>query len=276
MMADQQDPFVIYTTENFEMTALLKELEEKKVEIIYLRELLETKDEEIKVLKADNAKLKTLDQESVKRKRDFMNESSPQAPSTQKTKARKTEDGKEILRSSPTSSKETKLHLYHDGKSTSCSDVSAHTSQYSKIRQIKSITQIENSKPFPHTSPFKVTRNTLIHVHERYQRVLEVVKKEGCSNRQAYKIAGIPRSTVRDMIGIAELHIVDKQEYEMIVKDMKRASSVKNIERACRRKLGEFKKKMSALRSEGKLLPIVFNDEFYNIIVPETKSNVNR
>lgn len=265
-MADEENQFVIYTTENFEMTDLMKELEEKKVEIIYLKELLEAKDEEIKMLKDVNAKLETLKEESAaKRKRvDSMNESREPstASSTQKMKVPKTEDGKEILKLSPINSKEIKVHLCHD--SSSCNDISTHRSQRNTKSLNVGIKHIENNKSSPHTAPFKVTRNTLIHVHERYQRVLDVVKTQGCSNRQAYKIAGIPRSTVRDMIGIAELHIVDKQEYEVMVNDMRRASSVKNIERACRRKLGEFKKKMSVLRAEGKLLPIVFNDEFYN------------
>jgi len=44
MDEDEKPLVIIYTTENYEMSSLLKELEEKKVEIIYLRELLEMKD----------------------------------------------------------------------------------------------------------------------------------------------------------------------------------------------------------------------------------------
>ena len=64
--------------------------------------------------------------------------------------------------------------------------------------------------PAPVVSKNKVTKYNLSQVHDRYQQVLQSLQVNHCSIRKAFAIAGISRSTVRDLNGIAELHLVDR------------------------------------------------------------------
>ena len=102
-------------------------------------------------------------------------------------------------------------------------------------------------------------------VHSRYQAVRAAMEKEKCSLSNAFRFAGISRSTVRDFTAIAELKVVDKDAYESILRDFSRRPkcSVKEIEEHCRRKLANYLSDMSKLRSEMKLLPFKFEERFY-------------
>ena len=80
----------------------------------------------------------------------------------------------------------------------------------------------ESAPPAPAVSKNKVTKYNLSQVHERYQQVLQSLQVNHCSIRKAFEIAGISRSTVRDLIGIAELHLVDRECYNVTVRNVMR------------------------------------------------------
>lgn len=341
-MEEEQKEFQIYTTDTFEMTGLMKELEQKKVEVIYLKELLETKEEEVKSLKAANSNLMEIisNQNATKRKREEEFEESNLASTTNElpeTDGRETKVQKTQAESQPNSPITNDAKIKVEYSPSVCHYTMVDNKQHSQEKDISSLDRpevLENGHSYAdmnrtteyanchikysHPQPqlllvqsypnindhsreighsyvqvmtprepnyninnqkieqsaetkfketslkqFKVRRNDLTQIHDRYQRVLQVIRTQGCSKRQAYKIAKVPRSTVRDMIGIAELQIVEKNAYDVIIRKMYRTSSVKMIERVCRSKLGEMKEKMGILRSIGQLLPIAFNDEFY-------------
>lgn len=54
-------------------------------------------------------------------------------------------------------------------------------------------------------------------IHERYQAVLDILVKKNCSLSEAMRRFGIPRNTLRDYIGICELHIIDAERYVKVV-----------------------------------------------------------
>ena len=63
----------------------------------------------------------------------------------------------------------------------------------------------------------KLARHDVSRVHKRYQQVLNSVQANHCSIRMAFEMAGISQSTVRDLIGIAELQIVNRECYNMTI-----------------------------------------------------------
>ena len=77
----------------------------------------------------------------------------------------------------------------------------------------------------------------------------------------AFRLAGCPRSTVRDFEAIAELKIVDHREHDLVIRD--HAGSAKELEATCRRRLRSYLPVMANLRREGKLLPLKFDERFY-------------
>ena len=77
----------------------------------------------------------------------------------------------------------------------------------------------------------------------------------------AFRLAGCPRSTVRDLVAIAELKIVDHREHDCVIRD--HAGFVKESEATCRRRLRSYLPVMANLRREGKLLPLKFDERFY-------------
>ena len=123
----------------------------------------------------------------------------------------------------------------------------------------------ESAPPAPVVSKNKVAKHNLAQVHERYQQVLQSLQGNHCSIRKAFEIAGISRSTVRDLIGIAELHLVDRECYNVTVRNVMRdsKSSVKNLEVICRSKLGSLLEEMQVMRAENRLLPMSFENNFY-------------
>ena len=74
----------------------------------------------------------------------------------------------------------------------------------------------------------------------------------------AFRFAGCPRSTVRDFMAIAELKIVDHREHDLVICD--HAGSVKELEATCRTRLKRY---LLVMRHEGKLLPLEFDERFY-------------
>ena len=96
--------------------------------------------------------------------------------------------------------------------------------------------------------------HSLSSIHSRYVKVLQVIHDNRCSMANAFRLAGCPRSTVRDFVVIAELKIVDHREHDRVIRD--HAGSVKELEATCRRRLRSY------LRREGKLLPLKFDECF--------------
>ena len=69
-----------------------------------------------------------------------------------------------------------------------------------------------------------------------------------CSMANAFRLAGCPRSTVRDFVAIAELKIVDHREHDRVIRD--HAGSVKELEAICRTRLGRYLPVLANLRRE--------------------------
>ena len=111
----------------------------------------------------------------------------------------------------------------------------------------------------------KVDRNDLGEIHRRYSAVLSIIRERKCSLNNAYRLAGTPRSTIRDFLGIAELCIVNERTYESTMELMSDPKlSVKAIEKECRRQLGGLLPFVHRLRLAKKLLPLTVGDNFYS------------
>ena len=77
----------------------------------------------------------------------------------------------------------------------------------------------------------------------------------------ACHLTGCPRSTVCDFVEIAELKIVNHREHDRVICD--HAGPVKELEATCRTRLQCYLPVMANLQGEGKLLPLKFNEWFY-------------
>ena len=62
-------------------------------------------------------------------------------------------------------------------------------------------------------------------------------------------------------MAIAELKIVDSREHDLVIRDQ--SASVKDLEAVCRRRLRRYIPVMANMRREGKLLPLKFDEQFY-------------
>ena len=107
----------------------------------------------------------------------------------------------------------------------------------------------------------RVNSHSLSSIHSRYVKVLQFIHDNRCSMANAFRLAGCPRSTVRDFVAIAELKIVDHREHNRVIRD--HAGSVKELEATCRRRLRSYLPVMANLGCEGKLLPLKFDKRFY-------------
>ena len=107
----------------------------------------------------------------------------------------------------------------------------------------------------------RVSSHSLSNIHSQYQKVLQVISDNHCSIANAFRVAGFPRSTVHDFVAIAELKIVGHQEHDHVIHD--HAGSVKELEATCRTRLQRYLPVMANLRREGKLLPLKFDERFY-------------
>lgn len=107
----------------------------------------------------------------------------------------------------------------------------------------------------------RVSSHNLDSIHERYNRVLDILREERCSMANAFRLARCPRSTIRDFVAIAELKIVDAREHELVTSD--HSGSVQQLEQACRKRLRRYQPMMAAMRRESRLLPLKFDPRFY-------------
>ena len=108
----------------------------------------------------------------------------------------------------------------------------------------------------------RVSTHSLARIHERYDHVMKVMMENQCSMACAFRLAICPRSTVRDFVAIAKLKKVHPRELEIVLRDQQ-VTSVKQLEAVCRRQLRRFIPVMENMRREGKLLPLTFNQRFY-------------
>ena len=112
------------------------------------------------------------------------------------------------------------------------------------------------------TADIRVSTHSLANIHERYDQVLQTMKENRCSMASAFRLAGCPRSTLRDFVAIAELKKVDSRELDLVLCDQG-VTSVRDLEVVCRRRLRRYIPVMSNMRREGQLLPMKFEARFY-------------
>ena len=113
----------------------------------------------------------------------------------------------------------------------------------------------------PHRTAATST-HSLANIHERYDQVLEVMQENRCSMACAFRLASCPRSTLRDFVAIAELKKVNVRELDLLQRDQQ-VSSVRELEAVCRKRLRRYIPVMNNMRREGKLLPLKFDERFY-------------
>ena len=106
----------------------------------------------------------------------------------------------------------------------------------------------------------RVSSHNLESIHERCNRVLDILREERCSMANAFRLARCPRSTIRDFIAIAELKIVDAREHELVTRD--HSGSVQQLE-VCRKRLRHYQPMMAAMGRESWLLPLKCYPRFY-------------
>ena len=70
------------------------------------------------------------------------------------------------------------------------------------------------------------------------------------------------RSTLRDFIVIAEVKKVDSRAFEIALPNYQ-GESVRELEQLCRKSLRHYMPLMSTMRREGQLLPLKFEQRFY-------------
>ena len=109
----------------------------------------------------------------------------------------------------------------------------------------------------------RASTHSLATIHTGYPRVLQILKENNYSMANAFRLAGCPRSTLRDFIAIAELRIVDECEFESASREIC-VGSVKDLETVCRRRLRRHLPAMANMRREGQLLPLKFDDRLHN------------
>lgn len=112
------------------------------------------------------------------------------------------------------------------------------------------------------TADIRVSTHGLANIHERYDQVLQTMKENKCSMACAFRLAGCPRSTLRDFVAIAELKKVASRELDLVLRDQE-VQSVRDLEVACRKRLRRYIPVMSNMRREGQLLPMKFAARFY-------------
>ena len=117
-------------------------------------------------------------------------------------------------------------------------------------------------KPSNRSRTAPVSAMNLWAVHERFQRVLKLVRG-GLSISKACASGNVPIQTLRDRQGLAELYVLDKAAYEEILTAGterlllagQKALPVGKLEENCRRALSGRKQEVLRLRQKGRLIP---------------------
>ena len=128
-------------------------------------------------------------------------------------------------------------------------------------RNSSSVTEPQHPDP-PQQQSTCVSSHSLSSIHSRYDKLLQTMKDNNCSMANAYRLSGCPRSTLQDFIAIAELKKVDSRVFEIALTSYQ-GESVRELEKMCRKSLGRYMLLMSTMRREGQLLPLKFDQRFY-------------
>ena len=142
------------------------------------------------------------------------------------------------------------------------SDLRAEVEQLRQNDQPESDEQTPEQQQHQQRNGSLVSTHSLARIHERYDHVMKVMMENQYSLACAFGLAICPRNTVRDFVAIAELKKVDPRELDIVLHDQQ-VASVKQLEAVCRRRLRRFIPVMENMRREGKLLPLKFNQRFY-------------
>ena len=105
------------------------------------------------------------------------------------------------------------------------------------------------------TADIHTSTQSLANIHEQYDQVLQTMKENKCSMACAFRLAGCPRSTLRDFMAIAELKKVDSMELDLILHDQE-VKLVRDLEVVCCKRLQCHILVMINMRREGQLLPM--------------------
>ena len=125
-------------------------------------------------------------------------------------------------------------------------------------RNSSSVRELQHPDP-PQQQSTRVSSHSLSSIHSRYDKVLQMMKDNNCSMANAYRLSGCPRSTLRNFITIAEL---DSRAFEIALANYQ-GESVRELEQMCRKSLRRYMPLMSTMRREGQLLPLKFDQRFY-------------
>ena len=112
------------------------------------------------------------------------------------------------------------------------------------------------------TADIHTSTQSLANIHKQYHQVLQTMKENRCSMACAFRLAGCPRSTLRDFMAIAELKKVDSMELDLVLHDQE-VKSVRDLEVVCCKRLQCYILVMINMRREGQLLPMKFEARFY-------------
>ena len=116
-----------------------------------------------------------------------------------------------------------------------------------------------SQKQHQQTADSRVSNHSLANIHKRYDQVLQTMKENRCSMACAFRLAGCPRSTLRDFVGIAEQKKVDSRELDLVLRNQ----GVTLCRIVCCKRLRCYILVMSNMRREGQLLPMKFEARFY-------------
>ncbi|CAH3161334.1 unnamed protein product, partial [Pocillopora meandrina] len=86
------------------------------------------------------------------------------------------------------------------------------------------------------TADIHTSTQSLANIQEQYDQVLQTMKENRCSMACAFRLAGCPRSTLRDFMAIAELKKVDSRELDLVLHDQE-VKSVQDLEVVCCKRL---------------------------------------
>ena len=128
-------------------------------------------------------------------------------------------------------------------------------------RSSSSVRKSQHPDP-PQQQSTGVSSHSLSSIHSRHDKVLQTIKDNNCSMANAYRLSGCPRSTLRDFIAIAELKKVDSRAFEIVLANYQ-GESVRELEQICRKSLRRYMPLMSTMRGEWQLLPLKFDQRFY-------------
>ena len=131
------------------------------------------------------------------------------------------------------------------------------------IAELKAeVETLHSNKPQQQQQSGHVSTHSLAAIHDRNQNVLRTLSENGSSITNAFRLTGCPRSTLGDFVAVAELELVYPRKYDLVIRNVQ-GSSVKELEAVCKKRLQCHLPVMANMRKETKLLPLTFEERFY-------------